>query len=99
MTDENSSGRRSDLPHERQPRPTIPALADVLKSVPPQRTYLVPMISELFFRSGTSVVLRSFVGRALHQHKLHLSQVYGLFRDQAHRIFLKNGGLVFHKGE
>jgi hypothetical protein len=41
----------------------------------------------------------TLVGCALHQHKLHLSEVYGLRRDQAGRIFLKNDGLVFHEGE
>jgi hypothetical protein len=41
----------------------------------------------------------TLVGCALHQHKLHLSEVYGLGRDQAGRIFLKNDGLVFHEGE
>jgi hypothetical protein len=41
----------------------------------------------------------SLLGYALHQHKLHLSQMYGLLRDQAHRIFFKNDGLVFCKPE
>ena len=41
----------------------------------------------------------ALVGCALHQHKLHLSEVYGLGRDQAGRIFLKNDGLVFDEGE
>ena len=39
------------------------------------------------------------IGRALHQHKLHFSEVYGLRRDQSGRIFLKNDRLVFHEGE
>jgi hypothetical protein len=39
------------------------------------------------------------IGRALHRHKLHLSEVYGLGRDQSGRIFLKNDRLVFHEGE
>jgi hypothetical protein len=41
----------------------------------------------------------ALIGCALHQHKLHLSEVYGLRRDQAGRILLKNDGLVFHEGE
>jgi hypothetical protein len=41
----------------------------------------------------------ALIGRALHQHKLHFSEVYGLRRDQSGRIFLKNDRLVFHKGE
>jgi hypothetical protein len=41
----------------------------------------------------------NLVGRALHQHKLHFSDVYRLRRDHAGRIFLKNDGFVFHKGE
>jgi hypothetical protein len=39
------------------------------------------------------------IGRALHQHKLHFSEMYGLRRDQSGRIFLKNDRLVFHEGE
>ena len=39
------------------------------------------------------------IGRAFHQHKLHLSEVHGLRRDQSGRIFLKNDRLVFHEGE
>jgi hypothetical protein len=41
----------------------------------------------------------ALIGRALHQHKLHFSEVYGLRRDQSGRIFLKNDRLVFHEGE
>jgi hypothetical protein len=41
----------------------------------------------------------ALIGCALHQHKLHLSEVYGLRRDQAGRILLKNDGLVFDEGE
>ena len=50
-------------------------------------------------RDGTQDVKDALVGCALHQHKLHLSEVYGLRRNQAGRIFLKNDGLVFHEGE
>ena len=32
----------------------------------------------------------TLIGRALRQHKLHFSEVYGLRRDQSDRIFLKN---------
>ena len=39
------------------------------------------------------------VGCAPHHHELHLSQMYGLRRDQARCIFLKNDGLVFYKGK
>ena len=39
------------------------------------------------------------IGSALHQHKLHFSEVYDLRRDQSGRIFLKNDRLVFHEGE
>jgi hypothetical protein len=48
---------------------------------------------------SSSMRLRALVGGALHQHKLHFSQMYGLRRDQAHRIFLENDGLVFHQSE
>ena len=41
----------------------------------------------------------ALLGGALHQHKLHLSQMYGLRRDQASRIFFENDRLVFHKSE
>ena len=41
----------------------------------------------------------TLIGRALHQHKLHFTDVYGFRRDHAGRIFLKNDGFVFHKGE
>jgi hypothetical protein len=41
----------------------------------------------------------NLIGRALHQHKLHFADVYCFRRDHAGRIFLKNDGFVFHKGE
>ena len=37
------------------------------------------------------------IGRALHQHKLHFTEVDGLRRDQPGRIFLKNDRLAFHE--
>ena len=41
----------------------------------------------------------ALIGRVLHQHKLHFSEVYGLRRDQSGRVFLKNDRVVFHEGE
>ena len=45
-----------------------------------------------FQASGEIVdqLLSALVGPALHQHKLHLANVYGFRRDQANRVFLKN---------
>ena len=39
------------------------------------------------------------IGRPLHQHKLHLSDMYGLRRNHPSSIFLKDNGFVFHKGK
>ena len=39
----------------------------------------------------------ALIGRALHQHKLHFSEVYGLRRNQPGRIFVKNDRLAFHE--
>jgi len=64
------------------------------------------LLAENPFASGRPVRRRdsgqdedALIGCALHQHKLHLSEVYGLRRDQAGRILLKNDGLVFHETE
>jgi hypothetical protein len=50
-------------------------------------------------RRGSGQHEDALIGCPLHQHKFHLSEVYGLRRDQAGRILLKNDGLVFHEGE
>jgi hypothetical protein len=63
----------------------------------------LPLFSEHFHIAGSrrdaSQSKDDLIGRALHQHKLHFSEVYGLRRDQSGRIFLKNDRLVFHEGE
>ena len=41
----------------------------------------------------------TLIGCAPHQHELHFSQMYGLSRDETHRIFLEDDGLVFHQSE
>jgi len=65
------------------------ATADTLNRV------LQPRIAE----SNQPLFDSALLGCALHKHKLHLSQMYRLLRDEAGRIFLKNDGLVLNKCE
>lgn len=82
---------------------TLPLRFNTASTSTARKPDYVPSRPEWLWQPAGMAVARqdqdALIGCALHQHKLHLSEVYGLRRDQTGCILFKNDGLVFHEGE